>query len=67
MSFTDFVDLLVRELHHHEASMLTANGTVCTCGALTTDIARHQADNIAAELVSAGVVDHYEMRLGAAH
>ena len=32
MSFTDFVDLLARELHHHEASMLTANGTVCTCG-----------------------------------
>ena len=45
--------------------MLTADGTVCTCGALTPDIARHQADNIAAELVSTGVVDRYEMQLGA--
>jgi hypothetical protein len=65
VSFTDFVDLLARELHHHEAAMLTTDGTVCTCGALTPDIARHQADNIAAELVSTGVVDRYEMRLGA--
>ena len=65
MSFTDFVDLVARELHHHEVAMLTADGTVCTCGALTPDIARHQADNIAAELVSTGVVDRYEMQLGA--
>jgi len=67
VSFTDFVDLLARELHHHEVAMWTADGTVCTCGALTPDIARHQADNIAAELVSSGVVDRYEKRLGAAH
>ena len=65
MSFTDFVNLLARELHHHEVATLTADRTVCTCGALTTDIARHQADNIAAELVSTGVVDRYEMRVGA--
>ena len=45
--------------------MSTAEGTVCTCGALTPDMARHQADNIAAELVSTGVVDRYEMRVGA--
>jgi len=67
VSFTDFVDLLARELHYHEIAMWTADGTVCTCGALTLDIARHQADNIAAELVSSGVVDWYEKRLGAAH
>jgi hypothetical protein len=66
VSFTDFVDLLERELHHHEVAMLTADGTVCTCGALTPDLARHQADHIAAELVSSGVVDWYEKRLGAA-
>jgi hypothetical protein len=45
--------------------MLTGDGTVCTCGALIRDIARHQADNIVAELVSTGVVDWCEMRLGA--
>ena len=66
MSFTDFVDLVARELHHHEVAVVTADGTVCTCGALTPDMARHQADNIAAELVSTGVVDRYEMRHGAA-
>ena len=39
--------------------MFTPNGTVCTCGRSTPDMAHHQADNIAAELVSTGVVDRY--------
>ena len=64
MSFIDFVDLLARSSIIMSA-LLTAHGTVCTCGALTPDIARHQADNIAAELVSTGILDRYEMRLGA--